>query len=340
MRSRDLQIALVFNVEDGTTRGEPQDLIALQYTACTAQSLYETLNLLGYRTTKVPVEDSLEEFRRSLSAFSPQDTFVFNNCDGFDGENFGSVPVTQVIEDLGFSHTGSTPEVISMCVDKVRAKERMIAYGVPTPSFQVFTEPRGKVELKYPLFVKPMAEDASVGIDLKSVVTNEAELFARIRYLRSVYDQPALVEEFIPGRELTVSMWGNNGTVETLPITEEDFSQIEDPLMCILTYESKWVAGSPLYENILVRCPAVLPLSMEECVIRTAVQCYNAIGLRDFGRVDIRYYNGTPYVIDVNEIPDLAPDAGFARSTRNAGYSYPDMVEHLLDLALRREGWR
>ncbi len=340
MRGRDIQIAVVFNLEDGTSRGEPQDLIALQYTACTAQSLYEAIERLGYPAVKIAVKNSLEEFIDELSHFSNRDTFIFNNCDGFKGENYGSVCVTQAIEDLGFKHTGSTADVIASCTDKARAKNRLIEADVSTPPYQVFYEPKGTfpLPLQFPLIVKPVSEDASVGIDLKSVVCNTTDLFDRISYLKEQYAQPALVEEFVRGRELTVSLWGNQ-MVETLPVTEEDFSLITDPLACLLTYESKWIENSFSYQNILVRCPAALPPEMEESVLKTAVQCYKAMGLRDFARVDLRYHD-RPYVIDINEIPDLSPDAGFARAARSAGLTYDEMVERILDLALKREGWR
>ena len=339
MRGRDFQVAFVYNLESAIVKGECQDLIALQCTASTTQHLYEALSSLGYSTIKIAVQDSLEELKQNLDSFSNQDTFIFNNCDGFSGDNLGSVLVTHVIEDLDFKHTGSTAEVIAQCIDKSLAKERLIRYGIPTPCYQVFKQPEGEVQCNFPLIVKPLTEDASLGIDFDSVTTNDKDLFARVDYVISKYHEPAMVEEFIQGRELAVAMWGNE-TVEALPIAEDDYSWISDPLKCLLTYEAKWIPESPYYQNTLVRCPADLSLEEEQCVVQTAIGAYKAMGLRDFGRVDIRYYNQIPYVIDINEIPDLSPDAGYPRTAMVAGYSYAEMVERLLDFALRREGWR
>ena len=164
-------------------------------------------------------------------------------------------------------------------------------------------------------------------------------MFQRVDYVVSEYAQPALVEEYITGREFSASMWGN-GTMEVMPITEHDFSAINDPLKSLLTYESKWVEDSFTYNEFRVICPADLNQNEEQTIKTTVINAFRAMGLRDFGRVDMRYRDGIPYVIDINEIPDLSPDAGFANSAEKAGYPYDQMVDRILNLALHREGWR
>ena len=164
-------------------------------------------------------------------------------------------------------------------------------------------------------------------------------LYARVGYILETYREPALVEEFIAGRELEVSMWGNK-TIQCLPISEQDFSLIASPLEQFLTYDSKWVAGSFYFENIPARVPAQLTPKEEKIVRKAAEESFRAMGLRDLGRVDIRFKDGIPYVIDVNEIPDLSPDAGFWNCARAAGLTYPQMAERILLTALTREGRR
>jgi D-alanine-D-alanine ligase len=146
------------------------------------------------------------------------------------------------------------------------------------------------------------------------------------------------VEEFIGGRELSVSAWGND-TIEVLPIGEHDYSLIENPLNRLLTYEAKWLEDSFFYQNIPTKVPADLSPAEKQLVIETTIRAIRVIGLRDYCRVDYRYDNGIPYIIDINEIPDLTPGAGFPNAVLAAGYSYPDMVEHILRLALEREKW-
>ncbi len=338
MQHNDSLIAVIFNQEDEILRGEAQDLIALQYTTKTAASIYEALCRLGHNTVMVPVRNDLDVLAKDLSIYSSHNTFVFNVCDGFAGDNFSAAKIPQLLSDLGFKHTGAKAQAVRRCTDKALSKKHLVSKGVPTPSYQVFDKPTGNVSVPFPSIVKPVHEDASIGIDEKSVVTSRAELFQRVDYVVSEYCQPALVEEFIEGREFSVSMWGN-GKMEVMPITEHDFSAFSDPLKSFLTYESKWVEDSLPYNEFKVICPADLSAEDEVNIKDVAVDAYRAMGLRDFGRVDIRYRDTTPYVIDINEIPDLSPDAGFARAADNAGYTYDQMVDRILNLAMHREGW-
>jgi len=338
MNGKSFQIAILFNEDVQITKGDPQDLLAVQYTVTATQNLYEALASLGYPVTKLAVRGNLEELEDILCSVPPKDTFIFNNCDGFNGSNLGAVDVIRLIERMGFKHTGAAADSIEMCIDKPHSKERLIQFGVPTPRFQVFERAEGEFHLEFPVIVKPSVEDASMGINLDSVVSNMECLFHKIAYILEKYEQPAMVEEFVCGRELAVAMWGNDA-VEILPIAEEDFSWVVNPLEQLLTYESKWKTDSPYYQNIPARVPAALYRKEVQEVKKAAEGSFRAMGLRDFGRVDIRFNNGIPYVIDINELPDLSPDAGFWNSARASGITYPQMVERILTYALKREGW-
>lgn len=338
MREQALHFGILYNIENVISRGDPHDLQAIKYTAYTTEKIYDALTSLGYDTIRIAVNDSLVEVEHFLNTLSPQDTFIFNNCDSFNGKNLEAVNVLKLVEDLGFHHTGANSSVIEICTDKLRAKERLMESGIPTPPFQMFYCPEGEITLDFPVIVKPQAEDASMGIGLRSVATQPIELFESIQNVLTKYEQPAMVEQFIPGRELAVAMWGNN-QVEVLPISEEDYSLIEDPLQRLLTFEAKWEPESYYYKNIVVRCPAPLTQTAMATISQVAVDTFHAVGLRDFGRVDIRYHEGIPYVIDINELPDLSPESGYWNSARTAGYQYPEMIERIIKLALIREGW-
>jgi D-alanine-D-alanine ligase len=332
------QVAILYNKDGQVTRGDPQDLLAIQCTITATQNLYKALTGLGYEVVKIPVRSNLGELENRLGSFSPKATFIFNNCDGFNGNNLGAVQVVSVIERMGFKHTGASADSIDLCTNKPRCKESLKRIGVPTPRYQVFEQAEGEFQLEFPAIVKPTVEDASMGIDLCSVVCNREDLFSRVAYILEEYQQPAMVEQFIGGRELAVAMWGNE-IVEILPIAEDDFSAIPDPLQHLLTYESKWKPESPFFQNIPSRIPASLTPKEEQTVHKIAEASFRAVGLRDLGRVDIRFDNGIPYVIDINELPDLSPDAGFWNSVHVTGLTYPQMVERVLIHALKREGW-
>ena len=338
MNGKSFQVAILFNDDSQITKGDPQDLVAVQYTVTGAQNLYEALTSLGYSVTKLAVRGNLEELEDILASFPPKDTFIFNNCDGFNGNNLGAVNVIRLIERMGFKHTGAAADSIEMCIDKPHSKERLIQFGVPTPRYQVFERAEGDFHLEFPVIVKPSVEDASMGIDLDSVVSNRKSLFHKIAYIVDKYEEPAMVEEFVCGRELAVAMWGNE-VIEILPISEQDFSWVTNPLEQLLTYESKWLTDSPYYQNIPARVPAVLNRKEAQVIKKAAEGSFRAMGLRDLGRVDIRFNNGIPYVIDINELPELSPDAGFHNCARAAGITYPHMVERILTYGLKREGW-
>jgi D-alanine-D-alanine ligase len=339
MDESDQRIAILYNEDSQVARGNPQDLLAVQYTSTVAQLLFKALEDQGYPVTKIVVRGNLEELEDKLASFPPKNTFIFNNCDGFNGNNLGAVDVIRLVERMGFRHTGAPADSIELCIDKPRCKARLIEHHVPTPRYQVFERPEGDFQLEFPVIVKPTVEDASMGIDLASVVCDQASMRQRVAYILENYQQAAMVEEFITGRELAVAML-DNGSLEVLPIVEDDFSKVADPLQQLLTYASKWDPQSPYFNNIPSRIPAPLARKEEQVVRRVACDSFRAVGLHDLGRVDIRFRNGIPYVIDINELPDLAPESGFFHSAQAAGYSYPQMVERILVNGLKREGWK
>ena len=332
----NLTIAIVYNAESKVVRGISQDILALQSTSDTANILYNTLKNLGYHTEIIKVYGSLNSLKKGLEKFSPQQTLVFNLCDGFKGEITAQASITRLISDLSFPQTGSTEEVILNCTNKSKAKEILLQAGLHTPDYQVFDKADVPLEIQMPVIVKPLFEDGSIGINSNSVSDSIDDIRQQIQYVIDNYAQPALVEEFIPGREISVSLWGNE-KVNVLPMVEHDFSHVANPFAHVLTYETKWIPDYYYDQNIIWRCPAQIPDSIKNTIAIAAKKAFQVIGLRDFARIDFRFYEGIPYIIDINEIPDLHPEAGFAQSALTAGYSFEGMTQNILDLALKRE---
>ncbi len=337
MSAKKVHIVLLYNDDSQVQHGNRLDDVAVQSTVATTTYIYTALIGLGYPTSQVAVRDSLETLARDLSPHSTADTLIFYNCDGFNGSNQASVEIVRLIENLGFRHTGAPAEAVALCTDKPRAKQRLLERGIPTPRFQVFERPDQEFNLKFPVIIKPSDEDGSIGITIKSVVSTPLQLQRQVRLVLKNYEESALVEEFIPGRELAVAMLGN-APIQVLPIAEDDYTTIADPLKRLLTYESKW-DPSCAYYAIPSRIPADLTPAEHRLIASTARRSFRAVGLRDLGRVDIRFLDGIPYVIDINEIPDLAPDAGFWHSAQVAGLTYPRMINKIVTNALHREGF-
>ena len=193
--------------------------------------------------------------------------------------------------------------------------------------------------LGLPLIVKPVREDASVGICSASVVRDRQALDGRVRYVLAHYRQPALVEQYIEGREIYVSLLERpGGGPQIFPFFEIDFSEMPSDRPRIVSFEGKWVADSVEYRGTRpVRCEGLSP-ALRTRVAETALAAFEAIGLRDYARIDIRLApDGVPYVIDVNPNCDLSDLAGgFSKAARAGGLSYEDVVLRLLELALSR----
>jgi D-alanine-D-alanine ligase len=185
----------------------------------------------------------------------------------------------------------------------------------------------------FPLFVKPLREDASIGISNKSYVRNDAELKAQVEYITNRYRQPALVEEYIAGRELNVAILGNEQP-KVLPISEITFDFEDEPK--IVGFSAKWFRESDEYKKTKPVCPALLEPSMKNHLEKIALKAYKALYCRDYARVDMRLRNNSPCILEINPNPDISSEAGFTRSLRAAGISYEQFVEKIIQFALQR----
>ncbi|MDE3059213.1 MAG: ATP-grasp domain-containing protein, partial [Bacteroidota bacterium] len=228
---------------------------------------------------------------------------------------------------------------LGLCLNKARVKEILSYYGIPTPRSVLIRKlplENGEHHLDFPLIVKPSFEDASLGIDNKSVVYSWNELEQRVKFVLEEFNQPCLVEEYIEGREINVAILGN-AEPAALPLSEIDFSSLPEGYPHIVSYNSKWIKGSIEFDCTIPVCPAPLEKITEKKVKEFALRAYKILGLRDYARVDIRLdRNGKPFVIEVNPNPDLSDDAGFARSGSVAGMDYHTLVQKIVEIALER----
>jgi len=203
----------------------------------------------------------------------------------------------------------------------------------------VVTDPDAPIDLGFPLFVKPTREDASVGISSASVVRDRAALRERIHHVLQHYQQPSLVEQYIEGREIYVSLLGRLGErPQIFPFFEIDFSDMPEDRPKIVSFEAKWVEGTVEYKGTRpVRCEGLTD-EVRERVAATALAAFEAMELRDYARMDVRLAaDGTPYVIDVNPNCDLSDLAGgFSKAARAGGLSYKDVILRLVALASSR----
>jgi D-alanine-D-alanine ligase len=282
----------------------------------------------------VPVDGDLPALRERLAELDPD--CAFNLCESLAGDTRLESAVPLILELLGVPFTGSPPDALRYALYKDRVKRRLQAAGVPTPRACVMARPDDPCELPFPLIVKPVREDGSVGITSRSVVHNAEDLRARVAEIVSAFRQACLVEEYVPGRELNVALFGYPAA-RVLPLSEIDFSGLPPHQPAIVSYAAKWNEGSA--EDLGTR-PVLhpeLPSAIAARVRRVAAEAFRAVGMRDYGRVDVRLAaSGVPYVVDVNPNCDLSKHAGMARAAAAVGIDYAALVKLLVRYALRR----
>lgn len=262
---------------------------------------------------------------------------VVNLCESLGADSRGEALVPAMLELANVCFTGSTSFALALSLHKNKAKEILRARGVPSPAAMVIDRVEGLVgvELPFPLIVKPSREDASIGIDFDSVVHDRASLGHAVTRVLRTFHQPALVEQYIDGREIYVPLLGNAGR-RALPLTEIQFGAAFADKPRILSYGAKWDVTSP--ECIDSSSQLVeLPERLRARCVEVALAAFEALECRDYGRVDLRLDSkNEPWVIDINPNCDLHPQAGFARSALAAGLSYGDLALHLVELAQER----
>lgn len=297
-----------------------------------AAAVEEALCARGATVQVTPVSLDPGSFASDFLKSRPE--VVFNLCESLGGDSRGEIIVPALLDLLGLPYTGSGPLALGLALHKVKAKQLLRSVGVSTPAFDIVRSHADALalELPFPLMVKPAHEDASIGIDRNSVVHDQSELVAACVRILEGLRQPALVEQYVEGREIYCSILGH----EALPLTEIDFSGLDADHPRILTYSAKWDESSHEYQATpSIAC--TLEPELYERVVETARRAFEALELRDYGRVDLRLSNdGVPYVIEVNPNCDLSPHAGFARAARNAGIEYEALVWRLVDAARGR----
>jgi D-alanine-D-alanine ligase len=245
-----------------------------------------------------------------------------------------------ILEVYGIPYTGGDFLSIALTADKARAKEILTYHEVPTPAFQLFESAREEIrpDLRFPLIVKPLREDAGIGIFRQSVVNDHQSLRRQVRRILRSYHQPALAEEYIHGRELSVAVFEHRGKLLVSPLSEVVFYSSPDKPR-VYTYTAKWDDESTEYMNVdPTECPAEdIDPAVEEEVRRLAVQTFRALRLRGYGRVDFRLAaDERLYVFEVNVNPLIGEESLMAVLARKMGWYFPTFIHNIAMEAYRR----
>jgi D-alanine-D-alanine ligase len=325
VKPKDLDFEPVFGLQNPNPIDEFGEMVA-------------ALTKVGYDVYTLNIMDNLQIFIRDYDKNKPD--VVFNLVELYKDQPQLEMSFTGIMELLGVFYTGAPPMALGTCQNKTLTKRILSSLGIRTPKYKIIkkSDQSFRLRLKYPLIIKPAWEDASVGIDDNAIVYNVDALKKRVDYVFNSFKQPALVEEFILGRELNVAVFGDK-ELEVLPISEIDFSKMPENLHPIVSYQAKWDPLHEAFHKTIPICPAQLPLKIQKEAEKMALQCFRAMGCRDYARVDMRLSKGDNklYVLEVNPNPDLTEDAGFMRSAKHAGYTYKKTLKKIVDLAYERK---
>lgn len=300
----------------------------------TVEAVHSALADSGYSIVRVPLLPPIERARDILKNI--ENGLVFNLFEGFDGYPEAEAIVADILSELGFSYTGCPSFALFLALDKAKAKGLFKAVGVDTPGFQVLSpENLSKFCLGYPCIVKPCGEDASHGLSEDSVVNSPDQLARQVAKISEAFGGRALVEEFVDGRELNVTVFGNGNPV-ALPVSEIVYS-LPPGMPRILTFSAKWEPQSMYFQGTKVACPAEIDAETEKQIKDVALRVFKLFDCSDYARVDLRLENsGSLKILEVNPNPDISPGAGAARQALAAGMTYNEFIEKIVLFALER----
>jgi D-alanine-D-alanine ligase len=290
---------------------------------------------------------------------------VFNIAEGWRGVN-REAHVPAICEFFGIPYSGSDPFSLSLCLDKARTKEWLSYHGVRTAPFFLLRDiaeleaflgekrPRnGKNAAAFlgsplgsarsaGLFVKPVHEGSSKGITERNFCRTPDELEAQVVFLLERYDQPVLVEEYLPGAEFTCAILGNGDEARVLPIVRMNFAALPEGALPVYGFEAKWLWDTPEHPLEMFECPATIDEGLRSEIERVVLRAYHVLGCRDWSRIDVRLdAAGEPNVVEVNPLPGILPNpednSCFPKAARVAGMSYKELIGACLAAAAERQ---
>ena len=295
-----------------------------------AISLYNNVSMIEAN------EDAYNKFREV------KPDIVFNIAEGANGVS-REAQIPAMLDMLKIPYTGSDALTLAICLDKARTKEILSYYKVPTAKFFIAdsVEDAKSHNLNFPMIVKPISEGSGKGIYASSFVHSNPELEREVERITSEYNQSALVEEFLPGREFTVALLGNNGDLKVLPVIEMRYDKYPEGTAPLYSYEAKWILDTKENDFDVFDCPATLSTELEGKINKVCRDTYRVLKCRDWSRIDLRLdKNGEPNIIEINPLPGIIPDpnenSSFPKAARAAGIEYNDMINHVLASGIKR----
>lgn len=291
----------------------------------------------GHDVRMIGIGDEIGPLLERLAAFQPK--LVFNGCEAFRGHARHEYAVAAVLDLYGYRYTGSSPTALLVARNKSLTKKILAYHDIRVPAFAEFHEGDDLVrpsELRFPLIVKPLLEDASVGIAQASVVEDDDSLKQRVEFIHVKHHQAAIVEELVDGREVYAGLIGNDD-VQVLPLTEMTFGEPDTGEHQIATYKAKWDEDYRKRKNIKNVFAKGVSEALTARITEICSTAFHALWLQDYGRIDVRLtHDDEVYVLEVNPNPFIAYEHEMANAAEKAGLKYNAFIQRIVDEAMAR----
>jgi D-alanine-D-alanine ligase len=302
----------------------------------TEYDVISTLRSMGHDVRPLGVHDDLGEIRRLATEWKPH--IAFNLLEGFDDVTIFDQNVVSHLELLKLSYTGCNPRGLLLARDKSLSKKLLAYHRIPVPEFEVFRIGRPIRRLKrlqFPLIVKSLTQEASIGISQASVVDNDEKLKERVAFIHASIGTAAIAEQYIDGRELYVGIIGNQA-LQALPVWELFFTNMPEGAKRIATDRVKWSAKYQKKYGIDSGPAKDLPEAAADAIQHVCKRAYRALELSGYARIDLRMDEaGNVWVLEANPNPQIARGEDFAASAAKVGLSYETLLQRILNLGLR-----
>jgi D-alanine-D-alanine ligase len=333
---RKLKVLALFDAVAPTTID--QDLSAELKTDDwkTEANVLNALAQLGYETQYLAIFDDLDLVQQKLQQFQPD--VIFNLADQFKNNRAFDQNIVSFLAMRGIAFTGCGSTGLTLCKHKAVSKKILGYHRIHTPEF--VTIGRGKrisrpKRLKFPILVKPLKEEASLGISQASFVETDDQFKERVQFIHEKFDNDVIAEEYIEGRELYVSVMGNH-RLDVFPLRELVFREVPPDEPKIATYKAKWDEDYRKRWGLENRDADTLDPAVVTAIQKTCKRIYHLLTIDGYARLDLRLTaDNKVYFIEANPNPTLAADEDFAQSALKAGVSYPQLVDRIIRLGMK-----
>lgn len=339
-----MKIAFVFNVRHTKSSVEADAQAEAEFDEPkTIKAVHEAIVANGYDC--IDIEADLEAYDK-LNALKGKVDLVFNIAEGLRGEiREAQIPAILEMLNIPYTHSGALTQAINL--DKSLTKKIWQFHGLPTPKFvEIAEDEKPYVEgLRFPVLVKPNSEGSSKGIFNDNLVNDADTLLQKIKDTRKKFGDGVLIEEFMSGREFTVTVMGNSGVgkgIYILPIVEQNYAIFPKKLAKFASYEAKWFFEDTLPNpHLAYICPAKLDTTLEKRIKDICVKAFTVLGSRDIARIDLRLdADDKPNLLELNTMPGMIPGTDvvsyFPVAARAAGWDYNRMVGQIITHARER----